>query len=541
MRYLGVLLVAALAFFSFRYQEIRSEAIRRQLESGRVAERLATAAPRSSDGPLHISVEEERRQTTELPAPAAVKDGSSTSSRAEPGDGAVPLPPTESQRLSISSAESPSSAVETSEVRGGERSAGQTGLAVSQQRRSIRQAGPVHAQMLMPANFEYLGAFRPPHTDAAGHRFSYGGCGLAYRPGNEADVDTGSLYLVGHQLEQRVAEISIPTPVISSRKSMDDLPVARVLQDLGDITAGLLTALTDDPSQPFELGGLQVVDDRLHWTMYRYYNVDGLDFYSHATSSLNIADPQVEGPWHLGPQDSGRPEWHAHKYAGYIFDVPEREAEQWLGGRRLISGLQVSTGLATSSNGPAMISYRLPDRGSPSGIINDALPLMWHDLSRPAAGFHPADRWTGAAWLTLGDKQSVIVVGRKALGEVYYGDARPTDCLPDKGYHGDRYEAQVQFYSPASLIHAAHGKLEAFQVEPWYVWDNQNPGGGIGQYLFPTCHQLIGGITVDHKRNQIYISQVLAGATTDQEFEYLPVIHVFRISEPSVAETTVAP
>jgi hypothetical protein len=239
----------------------------------------------------------------------------------------------------------------------------------------------------------------------------------------------------------------------------------------------------------------------------------------------------AEGPWHLGPMQSGRPEWHSYKHAGYVFEIPPGEAGQWFGGRNLISGLQISTGLQASSQGPAMFAYSLPPEGTPPNASLNAVPLVWYTEQQPVEGHHPADRWSGGAWLTLGSKQAVVIAGRKALGEVYYGEARSQDCTPDKGYHGPPYEVELLFYSPASLIHAASGSLRATEQVPWFRWDRQSEGGGINQYMFDTCGQQVGGLAYDRQRNLLYLVQMNAAKTSDNEFDPLPVIHVFRITD----------
>ena len=61
-------------------------------------------------------------------------------------------------------------------------------------------------------------------------------------------------------------------------------------------------------------------------------------------------------PWHLGPFDSDVPECHAYKHAGYICEAPASAAAAF-GGRTILSGLQISTGLQTSSQGPALFTY----------------------------------------------------------------------------------------------------------------------------------------------------------------------------------------
>ena len=398
----------------------------------------------------------------------------------------------------------------------------------------VRQRASLHESMITPGNFEYLGAFRPPHVQQNGTTFAYGGWGVAYRENgdpNGTDDFPGSLFLVGHQNHQKVVEISIPNPVNSKLKLADDLTVAEILQPFEDVTDGILEEMTAGSSEPFQLGGLLATKGLLHWTVYKYYNVENRDYPSHGTSGFDMQNSIAEGLWHLGPMNSGRPEWNSYKHAGYIFEIPESEAKQWFGGRNLISGLQISTGLQASSQGPAMFAYSLPPEGTAANVSLDALPLTWYSEQQPLERHHPADRWTGGAWLTLGDKQAVIIAGRKSLGEFYYGDARPEDCTIDKGYHGPPYEVEFVFYSPASLIHAANGSLPACGLKPWLRWDGNAEGGGLNQYMFDTCGKQVGGMTYDRTRNLLYLVQIDAGKTRDNEFEALPIIHVFHIAE----------
>ncbi len=399
----------------------------------------------------------------------------------------------------------------------------------------VRHRAGLHDSMITPGNFEYVGAIRPPHIQQNGTTFAYGGWAVAYRPDGDPngpdDGFPGSLFLLGHQEHQKVAELSIPAPVNSRMKRADDLPVMDILQPFSDITDGLLEEMTAGSSEHFHLGGMVVTNKLLHWTMHKYYNVENIDYPSHGTSGLDLRTSIAEGLWHLGPMNTGRPEFHSYKHAGYIFEIPKNEADRWFGGKNLISGLQISTGLQASSQGPAMFAYALPPQPLPHNASIDATPLVWYSMHEPLAGHHPADRWAGGAWLTLGNKQAVIVIGRKALGDIYYGEARPQDCTSDKGYHGPPYEAQIVFYSPASLIHAAHGKLQSAGLKPWLRWDGNFDGGGLNQYLFDTCNKYIGGMAYDRERNLLYIVQIDAGKTSDNDFETVPVVHVFRVVE----------
>jgi hypothetical protein len=226
---------------------------------------------------------------------------------------------------------------------------------------------------------------------------------------------------------------------------------------------------------------------------------------------------------------SGDPQWHSYKHAGYIAQIPDAEASRWFGGRNLMSGLQISTGLQYSSQGPALFAYQLPEPGELSNTSLDAIPLLWYSQERSLAAHHPSDRWTGAAWLTLGDRQAVVVAGRKAHGAVHYGEPRPNDCYRYKGYHGSSYEVQLLFYTPAELIGTANGRGQATQIDPWLRWDNHTAGGGIDRFMFKQCGRDIGGMTYDRDNNLLYLVEVDAGFTSDNEWEPTPVVHAFRI------------
>lgn len=399
----------------------------------------------------------------------------------------------------------------------------------------IRHQAPKHERLLTPGNFAYLGAFRPPLRDRNDQMYAYGGYGMTFR--NDGDPDgpndglPGSLFLVGTHTKQLVAEIEIPAPVISGTQSLDELPVAAELQAQGDITGGIRDQLTNGSSEAFEIGGLQYHDRRLFWTLYKYYNVESVDYYSHGSSTPFTSRPFPEGMWHLGPVGTGQSVWHSYKHAGYIFEIPLAAANHWFGGRNMISGLQIATGLNISSHGPAMYAYTAPSSGTRHGESLNAVPLVYNDISHPAPGFQPSDRWTGGAWLTLGNKHAVIIVGRKALGANYYGEARPFDCTPDKGFHGTPYQAQVLFYAPETLRKSARQEVQPTQVRPWLSWDSNTPGGDFSQYMFSTCGQTIGATTYDRSNNLLYICQTNAGTTQESEYEVLPIIHVFRIVE----------
>lgn len=397
----------------------------------------------------------------------------------------------------------------------------------------VVQKSPRHDAMVTPGNFSYLGAFRLPHVQGQKSRFAYGGHAITFCPSGDksgaADGFSGSLFMVGHKQHELVAEVSIPRPFVSANKDMDELPVAKVVQPFADITVGKREQLTGGSSEAFQFGGMQYLDGRLHWTLFKYYNVSGVDYLSHGLSNTDLSSPSMAGMWHLGPRNSQEAVWHSYKHAGYVADIPKKIADGFFGGRSLMSGLQISTGLSYSSQGPALYAYRPPTGKEAPGSSLDATPLLWYSMDNPIDQHHYADLWTGAAWVNVGGKHAAIIVGRKALGPVYYGESRPTDCYPDKGYHGSSYEVQMLFYAPAHLLRASKKKVA--DVQPFSRWDANTEGGGIDRFMFQKCGRDIGGMAYDRQNNLIYISEMNAALTSDNEWETLPIIHVFRLGE----------
>ena len=115
--------------------------------------------------------------------------------------------------------------------------------------KSQRHVASLHPEMITPGNFEYLGAFIPPHFEDNEDSFAYSLGTLAFRANPDrpetATTLAGSLFLAGHSQQQRVAEISIPKPVLSPLKRAEDLPRAEMLQPFSDITHGIMQDLSD--------------------------------------------------------------------------------------------------------------------------------------------------------------------------------------------------------------------------------------------------------------------------------------------------------
>ena len=92
---------------------------------------------------------------------------------------------------------------------------------------TIMPPADLSTSLVNPDELVYLGAFRMPEiADELG--WGYSGYAMTYYPqGDPQGTDDGfpgSLFVLGHDHNQNVGEISIPKPVISESKNPSELP-----------------------------------------------------------------------------------------------------------------------------------------------------------------------------------------------------------------------------------------------------------------------------------------------------------------------------
>ena len=117
--------------------------------------------------------------------------------------------------------------------------------------RRVRRGG---IQPLVQAtDLMYQGAFRLPHGPVGGSSFDYGGTALAFNPAR------GSLFMVGHDWHQQVAEVTVPAIRRATRVS--DLATASVLQPFTDATEGKMYSVG---AGTVKVGGLLPYNGKLY-------------------------------------------------------------------------------------------------------------------------------------------------------------------------------------------------------------------------------------------------------------------------------------
>lgn len=388
-------------------------------------------------------------------------------------------------------------------------------------------------------DFTYVGAFRLPKNGDAKSRFGYGGGALALNPHGDpngaADGYPGSLYVLGHDHDQLVAEINIPVPQDQRTVGLKNLNRATMIHGFVDITGGY--AKTTDGGNGYRVDGLAYLDaqgsqtsPKIYWTARTYYNVDTSNDATHGMSDANLSAVNAQGLWRLG-------DFHGMLTGGYIFPVPSYFADAYLGGKRLMSGLYTHQGVSATSQGPALFAYGpwlndTSNRGIANGTKLSAQALVYYPYksifqgvgNNPVSNFPDhkiPNNWEAGAFVHTAQKHAVVIVGQRAMGQTYYGEARPNDCNIYKGYHGDPYEPRVVFYNPSDLALAAQGKKDPTTVVPYLEW---NPA----EFMVPTCEWLLTGAVYDDQNKLLYILHTNADTI---EGEPSPIVYVFRMKE----------
>ncbi|SCX98398.1 fibronectin type III domain-containing protein [Desulfoluna spongiiphila] len=392
----------------------------------------------------------------------------------------------------------------------------------------------------------YLGAFKLPDghgEDEPMARWDGGGHGMTFYPegdfGGEADGFPGSLFSISHTYTNHVSEFSIPVPVISPDKNLDDLPRATTLQPFADITEG---------RQTLGLNGTTLVDiqyyprqgsqdsDKLYWTLYEYYMPHEDDPY-HGWAELDLSAPQSHGMWRLG-------DFPAASTSKYLFDVPVSWADTHTPGKYLAGGRYRTPN--NGSWGPALYVFGPWNDGNPpaDGCQLGAIELLKHTSEHPVRGMGFSDDWVDGAWLTAGDRSAVVVAGKRGVRERAgglwtYGAPQPDDYSISKGYHACPDYGALLFYDPVLIAHVAEGTLSPGDVQPYAVFNAQDllftANMGLSVQDIRTRGKSLGGVGYDREHNLLYVLEL------DVEGYFSPgkpIAHVFKVSPgESVADT----
>jgi hypothetical protein len=427
--------------------------------------------------------------------------------------------------------------------------------------------GTTSTVRVQPTDISYLGAFRLPGGDDRPDTFAYGGNAMAAAP------DRNSLFIMGHdrlpwgELPNggRVAEVSIPTPAITS--DVNALPQASMIQGFSDVVGNLFDGLDEIPRTALLYLNHTATGPRLHVAWGQHFQEEAR--LSHALFDPNLANPDPRGAWSIADTS-------LYAVNGYLFEIPAAWAEAHASGRVIATGRFRDGGW--SGKGPALYAYAPWNSGGTLAARNASLtatPLLHYEDSHGNGDirhlamndYQHADEWEGGAWLTTtGGKSAVVFVGTKGTGRKHwYGWMNPagaeipcietafvneyttcwqsdgapcpssdlTGCsnhTSERGWWSASFAATILFYDPADLARVASGAAASHEPQPYATLDIDrylfhNPSGaelgGIGSG--PQRRYRLGASTYDRERGRLYVLELFADGVK-------PVVHVFAIA-----------
>jgi len=429
----------------------------------------------------------------------------------------------------------------------------------------------VEAARLTSSDFTYLGAFRTPISsgtmESVGTTEGYGS--LSFRP--DGNGGAGSLIIAGRN---GVTEITIPTPGTSS--NLNSLSVATVIQSTTDIATGGSLGSCDRLGSVAYVGQKGSVSPKLYWSCYIYYNVAGDDYSSLGWSEVTMSSPKAKGAWHIGPSSGGNWDspYHGNKYGSYIIPIDQAWADQYTGGKSLLVGRYKEAGSAGGSMGPVLTAVGPWLDGNPpaNGSNLSATPLMYFNSVSVHTGdttwmefrltgdpnytyYSAGDHWNGGAWVTVGTKKALVLVGRHGTydgsnpcpwngangcnGAV--GTNTPPYCYGEggkdcpygiavtnyKGYHNGPYRGRFLFIDPDDLALVAQGQKDAHSVDAYAVYAPQ------ADWQFDSTEGLnqIVGAAYDSTNHRFYVVQAMVEQPGGQNAPAWPLIHVYQVSD----------
>jgi hypothetical protein len=371
--------------------------------------------------------------------------------------------------------------------------------------------------LVQPATLVYRGSFRLPLGDEGDSTFAYGGTALAFNPAR------GSLFLVGHDWRQYVAEISVPD--IRHRSSVAELATAAVLQPLSDVTEGKMKTLNPGDPNAKKIGGLLPYRGKLYVSAYSYYDGAGTQVLSHFVTGQDLSvKGDVDGPFRVGKEKAGF-------VSGYMTLVPA--AWQAALGGPALTGQCCLAIVGRTSSGPAVFSVDPADIGVKNPA--PATPLVYYPSETPLTSWGSTNPYYNGTTEVRGvvfpeGTRSVLFFGRHGLGPFCYGGGTKNEELkgkrmPDgvnnycydpqddsKGTHGFPYAYYVWAYDAMDLAAVKGGHKRPWQVKPYAVWKLDFP--------FPAPGVRLNGAAYDGATGRIFLVQTYADGAK-------PLIHVY--------------
>lgn len=408
--------------------------------------------------------------------------------------------------------------------------------------------------ILAHSDIKYIGAFRLP-TDYEGQTsaWNFASSGLAYYPdGNPAGTEdelSGSLYGVGHPHAPQLSEVSIPKPIISDNPA--DLRRARRLQDFSN---NIWPAVYEGNWQPAG-GGDPVIGITYHQErgieglFYSIYNSYAMgESKAHGYVPLDLSG--AIGAWYLGGTLEDANHLAPPLTDRYLFTLPENWASAHTYGRTLAVGQGYQSGEGIPSYGPTVFAIsptektgQLPDDNE----VIDATTLLRYGTDGSAP-----DRWllnwsltmgySGAAFLSAGDKSAMVFAVSRPLGDTWYGGEDGTVTFTSdldlpmtrasseqiRGPMATEREVSLYLYNPADLAAVANGDMQPWQPQPYQILDvKKDLMAGLADR-----EPNVGAISFDADNGFLYMIQSNADFSAGSRgYERRSLVYVWKVGD----------
>jgi hypothetical protein len=372
--------------------------------------------------------------------------------------------------------------------------------------------------LVQQATLTYQGSFRLPDGEIAGTSFGYGGTAIAFNPAQ------GSLFIVGHDWHQRIAEIAVPD--IRTGALPTALATATLLQSFGEIPKSKLSALNPGDPNAKKIGGLLSYQGKLYASAFAYYDGGGTQVLSHFVSGLDLSTlSAVEGPYRVGKLKAGY-------VSGYMGVIPN--AWQAALGNPAVTGQCCLAIVSRTSYGPALFTIDPTQFGVKNPV--PAIPLVYYPEDHALAGWDSTGALFNGTTEVRGvvlpeGTRSVLFFGKHGSGPFCYGAGTTDEKLhgtkmpngvgycydlenESKGTHAFPYAYYVWAYDALDLAAVKAGHKNPWQVRPYATWKLTMPFRGRPTQL--------NGAAYDPATGRIFLSQGFADGAR-------PLIHVFTV------------
>lgn len=341
-------------------------------------------------------------------------------------------------------------------------------------------------------DFKYLGAFTLPKDGD----WEYAGSGLTFYPDGNPNYDPktelpGSLYGIGHDHRLKIAEISIPKPIIANHSKK--LNRAKTLKKHTHIWPKVYNGSWLPGGSVGNRAGIGYhpavngVPEGIYYGLYRLYSTD-LKAPAHGVFNMNLT--KATGAWYVG----GRPNSPRHVpptlTARFVFAAPLKWAEKYTQGRSLIYGLGWPiSGHGFPSCGPSLFAIAPWEKGQlPKNkqFVSTTKLLKYGStgqISRWAYNWTPQSSYDDAVWIHSKKKQAVVFIGSRVVGDYWYGtndgsSTKTTDWdLPltrkgkRRGWQATGSKRILYFYNPKDLERVVNKLIPSWQPQPYAALD----------------------------------------------------------------------